>query len=101
MKLFIIPTIIGFIALNEDGTIIDIEFFPKDVESVSSNLNKIKIGPMSGFLRDLIKRCKKPEVIFVFEDEKLAKSAYKELMIRTKIEIITTNYPIKLFQSHY
>ncbi len=85
MKLFIIPTIIGFLALNEEETIIDIEFFPKDVESASSNLNKIKIGSMSGSLRDLIKRCKKPDVIFVFEDEKLAKSVYKELKIRTKI----------------
>ena len=86
MKLFIIPTVIGFVALNEERTIIDIEFFTKDVESVSSNLNKIKIGSMSGSLRDLIKRYKKPEVIFVFEDEKLAKSAYKEWKIRTKIE---------------
>jgi len=86
LKLFIIPTVIGFVALNEERTIIDIEFFTKDVESVSSNLNKIKIGSMSGSLRDLIKRYKKPEVIFVFEDEKLAKSAYKEWKIRTKIE---------------
>jgi nucleolar protein 56 len=86
LKLFIIPTIIGFLALNEEETLIDFEFFPKDVESVSCNLKKIKIGSMSGSLRDLIKRCKKPDVLFVFEDEKLAKSVYKELKIRTKIE---------------
>jgi len=86
LKLFIVPTVIGFVTLDDDGTIIDIEFFPKDVESVTSNLNKIKIGSLSSSLLDLIKKYKKPETIFVFEDEKLAKSAYKELKIRTKIE---------------
>jgi len=86
LKLFIIPTIIGFVTLNEEGAIIDIELFPKDIKRVSIILKKIKIGTISVFLRDLLKRNKKPEIIFVFEDEKLAKAAYKELKIRTKIE---------------
>jgi len=86
LKLFIIPTIIGFVALNDEGAIIDIELFPKDIKRVSIILKKIKIGTISVFLRDLLKRNKKPEVIFVFEDEKLAKAVYKELKIRTKIE---------------
>ena len=91
MKLFIIPTIIGFAALNDEGAIIDIEFFRKDIESVSINLNKIKIGSMSTSLHDLIKRYRKPEVIFVFEDDKLAKSAYEELKIKIKIEKASNN----------
>jgi len=86
LKLFIIPTIIGFIALDDENAIIDTEFFNKDIESVAINLIKIKIGSMSTSLRNLIKRQKKPEIIFVFEDEKLAKAAHDELSIRTKIE---------------
>lgn len=86
MKLFIIPTIIGFIVLNDEKVIIDIEFFNKDVESVAINLNKIKNGTICTSLRDLIKRHNKPEVIFVFEDEKLAKTMFDDLNIKTKVE---------------
>jgi len=89
LKLFIIPTVIGFIAINDQNAIIDTEFFNKDIESVSINLNKIKIGRMSTSLRDLIKRHNKPEVIFIFEDEKLAKAAYDEFKIRIKIEKVS------------
>jgi len=89
LKLFIIPTVIGFIAINDQNAIIDTEFFNKDIESVSINLNKIKIGRMSTSLRDLIKRHNKPEVIFIFEDEKLAKAAYDEFKIRIKVEKVS------------
>ncbi len=70
MKIYLVDTVMGAFALNEDKEIVDYELAPRDMDEAVYEAMKIEEGQVYGPLAKLLERLKgKAEKIVVEEDE--------------------------------
>ena len=63
MKVFIVNTIVGFYALDEEGNIINVKNFKLNAEEVANNFLQIESGELPQELRELLSDYKKGELV--------------------------------------
>jgi len=85
-KIFVIDSIIGFLAFNGKNRIIDKVLFPKTPEKVAEKLLKIEEGELVDEVEQLIKRLSEKTGIFVFENDGLAKKVHEKFGVKVEVE---------------
>ena len=87
MKAFIVPSVIGVLALDDEGKIIEESLFPRKPVEIAERLERINSGKVIDELETLIKRLrKKGYEVFVFEDLDLARSIHGRLGVSYEVE---------------
>ena len=87
LKAFIVPSVIGVLALDDEGKIIEKSLFPKKPVEIAERLERINSGKVIDELETLIKRLrKKGYEVFVFEDLDLARSIHERLGVSYEAE---------------
>ncbi|MCD6088877.1 C/D box methylation guide ribonucleoprotein complex aNOP56 subunit [Candidatus Bathyarchaeota archaeon] len=87
MKAFIVPSVIGVLALDDEGKIIEESLFPRKPVEIAERLERINSGKVIDELETLIKRLrKKGYEVFVFEDLDLARSIHERLGVSYEVE---------------
>ena len=85
-KIFVIDSVIGFLAFNGKNRIIDKVLFPKTPEKVSEKLLKIEEGELVDEIEQLIKRLGGKAEVFVFENDGLAKKVHEKFGVKVEVE---------------
>jgi len=87
LKAFIVPSVIGVLALDDEGKIIEESLFPRKPVEIAERLERINSGKVIDELETLIKRLrKKGYEVFVFEDLDLARSIHERLGVSYEAE---------------
>ena len=87
MKVFIVPSVIGVLALDDEGKIIEESLFPRKPVEIAERLERINSGEVIDELETLIRRLrKKGYEVFVFEDLDLARSIHERLGVSYEVE---------------
>ena len=87
MKVFIVPSVIGVLALDDEGKIIEESLFPRKPVEIAERLERINSGKVIDELETLIRRLrKKGYEVFVFEDLDLARSIHGRLGVSYEVE---------------
>ncbi|MCD6593014.1 C/D box methylation guide ribonucleoprotein complex aNOP56 subunit [Candidatus Bathyarchaeota archaeon] len=87
MKAFIVPSVIGVLALDSEGKIIEKSLFPRKPVEIAERLERINSGETIDELETLIRRIrKKGYEVFVFEDPDLARSIHERLGVSCEVE---------------
>ena len=87
LKAFIVPSVIGVLALDDEGKIIEESLFPRKPVEIAERLERINSGKVIDELETLIKRLrKKGYEVFVFEDLDLARSIHERLGVSYEVE---------------
>ena len=87
MKVFIVPSVIGVLALDDEGKIIEESLFPRKPVEIAERLERINSGEVIDELETLIRRLrKKGYEVFVFEDLDLARSIHGRLGVSYEVE---------------
>jgi len=92
LKAAIITSVIGVLGLDENGEIVDKEFFPRDAAKAAEKLFNIEQGRLIPEIKSLVNRLKKRNYTdFMLESSELAKAVREELNVnaeaRTLIEL--------------
>jgi len=87
LKVFIVPSVIGVLALDDEGKIIEESLFPRKPVEIAERLERINSGEVIDELETLIRRLrKKGYEVFVFEDLDLARSIHGRLGVSYEVE---------------
>jgi len=87
LKAFIVPSVIGVLALDDEGKIIEESLFPRKPVEIAERLERINSGEVIDELETLIRRLrKKGYEVFVFEDLDLARSIHERLGVSYEVE---------------
>jgi len=87
LKVFIVPSVIGVLALDDEGKIIEESLFPRKPVEIAERLERINSGKVIDELETLIRRLrKKGYEVFVFEDLDLARSIHGRLGVSYEVE---------------
>ena len=87
VKVSIVESVIGLFGFDEDNTIVEKVFFPKDVLKTAERLKKIEDGELIKEIAELIEKLEaKGFTYFIFENQELSKNFSKKLGIRTNVE---------------
>ena len=87
LKTFIVPSVIGILALDNEGKIIEKSLFPRNPIEIAERLERINSGETVYELEALVKRLeKKGYEIFVFEDLSLARNLHERLGVSYEVE---------------
>ena len=87
LKVFIVPSVIGVLALDSEGKIIEKSLFPRKPVEIAKRLERINSGETIDELETLIRRLrKKGYEVFVFEDPDLARSIHERLGVSYEVE---------------
>ncbi len=88
MKIYLVDTVMGAFALDEEGSIVDYELAPRSMDEAVVEAMKIEEGQIYGPLLNLLKRLrdgKGQNAIIVVEDDELARNIAK-LGFETTVE---------------
>jgi len=87
LKAFIVPSVIGVLALDDEGKIIEESLFPRKPVEIAERLERINSGKVIDELETLIRRLrKKGYEVFVFDDLDLARSIHGRLGVSYEVE---------------
>ena len=88
MKAYLVDTIYGVFALDENGNIIDKEIFPKEHEAVAEKLLRMENGEIVDEVRKLCEKLKeKGYKTIVVENEELGRNIVRELGLEAVYEL--------------
>ena len=86
-KAYIIESVFGLLAFNEEGKLIDKALFPRKPEEASALALKIESGELTGEAEKLIERLKAEGYSpLVFENERLAKTVKNRFGVEIEVE---------------
>ena len=87
MKVTIVESVIGIFGFNEDNTLVEKMFFPKNALETAKKLRKIEDGELIEEISSLIDKLRDKGVKqFVFENPKISRSANEKLGINVSLE---------------
>lgn len=86
MKVSIIPSIIGVLALDEEGKIIDKEVFERDPAKIAEKLFALEQGKIIPELENLVERLKKQDYTLVFDNSELADVVREEFKVKSEVK---------------
>jgi nucleolar protein 56 len=88
LKATIIESVMGVFAFGEDNKLVEKTFFPKSTLKAAEKLHQIEAGKLITEVESLVKKLQnKGYNNFVFENQKMAENARKELGIEVAAEI--------------
>lgn len=88
MKATIVESVIGVFSFGEDNKLAEKVFFPKDPQETAERLRKIEEGTVIEEISSLVDKLQaKGYTHFVFENQKMARSASEKLNIEVTTEV--------------
>ncbi|MEM2272719.1 MAG: C/D box methylation guide ribonucleoprotein complex aNOP56 subunit [Candidatus Bathyarchaeia archaeon] len=89
MKVAVVPSVIGVLAINEEGKIIDKEVFEKDAVKVAEKLFALEQGRIIPEVRSLVERLKVQNHTLIFESPELADLIREEFKVNAEAKSLT------------
>ncbi len=87
MKAFVADSVMGLIALDDEGRVVSYQLFPKDPEEVAKKLSRFQQGEVIGELEALLKALsQRGYTEFVFDNEAAAEAVRKSLGVNASYE---------------
>jgi hypothetical protein len=87
VKVTIVESVIGVLGFSEDNKLAEKVFFPKDPKKTAERLQKIEEGKLIDEISSLVDKLQaKGYTHFVFENQKMARSAGEKLNIEVSAE---------------
>ena len=87
MKVTIVESVIGVLGFGEDNKLVEKVFFPKDPKKTAEKLQRIEEGKLIDEISSLVDKLRdKGYTHFVFENQKMARSAGEKLNIEVSVE---------------
>ena len=87
VKATIVESVIGVFGFGEDNKLAEKVFFPKDPQETAERLQKIEEGKLVDEIQSLVDKLRaKGYTSFVFENQKMARTASEKLNIETSAE---------------
>ncbi|MEM1556921.1 MAG: hypothetical protein QXY57_06045, partial [Candidatus Bathyarchaeia archaeon] len=90
LKVAIVPSVMGILAVNEEGGIVDKEVFEKDAVKIAEKLFALEQGRIIPEVRSLVERLKIKNYTLVFERQELAEQIREELKVNTEVKSLAT-----------
>jgi len=85
-KIFIVDSVLGFLALSQDNVIVDKALFPRNPEKAAEKVLKVEAGEIVEEAEKLIKRFTGRDVKLVLENSSLAKSIHEKFKVDVEVE---------------
>ncbi|MEM1515173.1 MAG: C/D box methylation guide ribonucleoprotein complex aNOP56 subunit [Thermoproteota archaeon] len=85
MKVAVVPGIVGILAIDEEGRIIDKEVFERDAAKIAEKLFVLEQGKIIPEVRSLIDRLKKENYTFIFDSSEMANLIRDEFKVNTEV----------------
>lgn len=90
LKVAIVPSVMGILAVNEEGGVVDKEVFERDAVKIAEKLFALEQGRIIPEVRSLVERLKIKNYTLVFESQELAEQIREELKVNTEVKSLTT-----------
>lgn len=89
MKVAIVPSVIGILALDEEGRIVDKEVFNKDAAEIAEKLFTLEQGRTIPEVKSLVERLKKQNYTLLLDNPELADAVREELKANAEVKSLT------------
>lgn len=85
MKIALVPSVVGILAISEDGRIIDREVFERDAAKIAEKLFALEQGKIIPEVRRLVERLKKQDYKLILDSPEIASLISSEFKIDTEV----------------
>lgn len=89
MKVAIVPSVIGILALDEEGRIVDKEVFNKDAAEIAEKIFTLEQGRTIPEVKSLVERLKKQNYTLLLDNPELADAVREELKVNAEVKSLT------------
>jgi len=89
LKVAIVPSVIGILALDEEGRIVDKEVFNKDAAEIAEKLFTLEQGRTIPEVKSLVERLKKQNYTLLLDNPELADAVREELKANAEVKSLT------------
>jgi nucleolar protein 56 len=86
LKVAIVPSVIGILALDEEGGIVDKEVFNKDAAEIAEKLFTLEQGRTIPEVKSLVERLKKQNYTLLLDNPELADAVREELKVNAEVK---------------
>jgi len=89
LKVAIVPSVIGILALDEEGRIVDKEVFNKDAAEIAEKIFTLEQGRTIPEVKSLVERLKKQNYTLLLDNPELADAVREELKVNAEVKSLT------------